>query len=138
MVGGGGALATTRVTRLPGRTSAPVPEDCEITVPAGWLAVDRYLTVARSPRSASAALALVRRLPTSLGTSTVAMVVGGAVVVVGAVVVEVVVTVGAGELTGGRAAAGPASPLASPTLPRAMTPRTTEAAASPTIQPRRR
>jgi hypothetical protein len=101
--------------------------------------VDRYLTVARSPRSASAALALVRRLPTSLGTSTVAMVVvGGAVVVVGAVVVEVEVTVGAEELEARPAAAGPASPSASPPLPKATTPRTTEAAASPTIQPRRR
>jgi hypothetical protein len=102
--GGGGALATTRVIRLPGSTSAPVLEDCQTTVPAGWPAVDRYLTVARNPRSASVALALVRRLPTSFGTWTVAMVVvGGTVVVVGAV--EVVVTVGAAELAAGRAAA---------------------------------
>ena len=36
--GGGGALVTTMVIRLSGRTPAPVPRDCEITVPAGSLA----------------------------------------------------------------------------------------------------
>jgi hypothetical protein len=51
--------------------------------------VDRYLILPRSPRSARAALALVSFIPTSLGTVTLAMVVGGTVEVVGRVVATV-------------------------------------------------
>ena len=87
--GGGGALATTRVIRLPGRIPDPVRRDWEITVPAGWRAVVRYLTVPLSPRLARAPLAVASRMPTRPGTSTAGMVVGGDVDVVGGVVVTV-------------------------------------------------
>jgi len=127
-------LATTMVIRLSGRTPAPVLRDWEITVPAGWLAVDRYVTLARSPRPASAAFAPASPMPTSLGTLTVAM-----VVVVGAVEVVAgssVVTVGDGWLVVAGAADGPAGVAGSFPFPRATTPRTTEAAARPTTQRR--
>jgi hypothetical protein len=87
--GGGGALATTRVIVASGRTPAPVLRDWEITVPAGYLAVDLYLMVPLSPRSARVAFALVSFIPTSSGTSTLAMVVGGEVDAVGKVVATV-------------------------------------------------
>jgi hypothetical protein len=78
-------LATTSVTRLLGGTPAPVLRDWEMTVPARYPAVDRYRTVPLSPRPASAALALARVIPTSLGTFTAGAVVGGAAEVVGSV-----------------------------------------------------
>jgi hypothetical protein len=66
----GRALATTSVILLPGRTPAPDLRDWAITVPAGDRPVDRYLTVALSPRSASAPFALASSMPAMSGTST--------------------------------------------------------------------
>ena len=75
----GGALATTRVTVEPGRTSASACLDWEITVPEGYWEVVLYLMVQCSPRSASAFLAVLARMPTSSGTVTSPVVVGGEV-----------------------------------------------------------
>jgi hypothetical protein len=44
--GAGGDLATTKVMVVSGSTSAPALGDWEITVPAGYWSVDRYLIVA--------------------------------------------------------------------------------------------
>jgi hypothetical protein len=77
--GGGGALAIIKVMVVSGRTPAPAFRDCEITVPAGYRAVDLYLIVALSPRSARVSFALASFIPTSLGTLILAIVVGGAV-----------------------------------------------------------
>ena len=74
---GGGALATTSVILLSGRTPAPVLRDCEITVPAAYRAVEVYVIVPLSPRSARVSLALASFMPTSSGTSTGAVVVDG-------------------------------------------------------------
>jgi hypothetical protein len=47
--GGGGALATTKLTVVSGSTKAAALGDWEITVPAGYWSVDRYLIVAWRP-----------------------------------------------------------------------------------------